>query len=109
MIEERPGWQASAACRDVDLSVFFPDGPMADLTRKRRPTRRSDLAVVAAPAAVAICLACPVRDPCLTYALSRSLAGVWAATGPQERRDIRRDRGLPEPDDDTSNREEPAA
>jgi WhiB family transcriptional regulator, redox-sensing transcriptional regulator len=39
-----------------------------------------------------ICMGCPVRDECLMEALdheSRSDAGVWGGTGPEERRRIR--------------------
>jgi len=37
--------------------------------------------------AVAVCCACPVREPCLEFALDTQEAlGVWGGTTPKERR-----------------------
>ncbi|MGP7998331.1 MAG: WhiB family transcriptional regulator [Streptosporangiaceae bacterium] len=40
--------------------------------------------------AKAICHACPVREPCLAWALSHGISsGVWGGTTDEERRAIR--------------------
>jgi WhiB family redox-sensing transcriptional regulator len=62
-------WRESAACRGADLAVFFPErGEWAG------PARR-------------VCAACPVREPCLDYAISNRIShGVWGGMTERERR-----------------------
>jgi Transcription factor WhiB len=62
-------WRELAACRGADLEVFFPGrGESAG------PARR-------------VCAACPVRQPCLDYAISNRIAhGIWGGLTEQERR-----------------------
>ena len=53
-------WRELAACRGADLGLFFPE---------RRET--------AGPARQ-VCVACPVRQPCLDYAISNRIThGIW--------------------------------
>lgn len=68
-------WSARAACHGLDPKIFFPvDGEDAD-------------------AAKAICDGCPVREPCLDYALGeRERVGVWGGCTERERRRILRRR-----------------
>lgn len=69
-------WDAEASCQAIDPDVFFPDRP-------------SD----AGEAAKAICRGCPVRTPCLEFALSARLDhGVWGGLTEVERRSLRRSR-----------------
>lgn len=57
----------------VDPELFFPDAGNS------------------ATAAKAICSACPVREPCLAYAMSiTDLHGVWGGLSAKERRERRR-------------------
>jgi len=74
---------AGAACRGTDLDLFFPERGEA-----AGPARR-------------ICARCPVRQPCLEYALSNPIThGIWGGLTDRERRplqsrwvqDSRRDR-----------------
>jgi hypothetical protein len=51
--------------------------------RLAHPWRASD-------EARALCDGCPVRAPCLTYAMAEELDGVWAATSKRQRRALRR-------------------
>jgi WhiB family transcriptional regulator, redox-sensing transcriptional regulator len=66
------GWRYQAACRGTDLSVFFPGrGEPAG------PARR-------------ICAGCPVRQPCLDYALSHAIThGIWGGLTERDRRPLR--------------------
>jgi WhiB family transcriptional regulator, redox-sensing transcriptional regulator len=66
------GWRERAACRGADLAVFFPGrGESAE------PARR-------------ICAGCPVRQPCLDYALSHGIAhGIWGGLAERDRRALR--------------------
>jgi WhiB family redox-sensing transcriptional regulator len=66
------GWQYRAACRGADLNVFFPErGESAELARQ-------------------ICAACPVRRPCLDYALRYGIThGVWGGLAERDRRALR--------------------
>jgi WhiB family redox-sensing transcriptional regulator len=70
-------WRQMARCRGVDPEVFYPvsdDEEAADEAR-------------------AICALCPVREPCLEYALTvREKEGVWGGTTERERRRILRRR-----------------
>jgi WhiB family redox-sensing transcriptional regulator len=62
------------ACADADPTLFFPEHG------NRRGARR----------AKEICRRCPIRRPCLAWALPiTDLDGVWGATGPGERRRLR--------------------
>ena len=70
-------WMACGRCRDMDPAIFFPsDG-------------------IGVQAAQRICSDCPVRTPCLEYALvNRVDHGVWGGTSERERRRILRSRRL---------------
>lgn len=71
-------WQSNAACRGMDVALFFH----AD--SERGPSRRQrDLQ------AKAVCASCPVRQTCLNWALSiGELHGVWGGKSADERRDL---------------------
>jgi WhiB family transcriptional regulator, redox-sensing transcriptional regulator len=66
------GWQYRAACRGTDLNVFFPGrGESAGPARQ-------------------ICAACPVRQPCLDYALRYGITyGIWGGLTERDRRPLR--------------------
>jgi WhiB family redox-sensing transcriptional regulator len=65
-------WRDLAACRGAALNLFFPErGESAE------PARR-------------VCAACPVRQPCLDYAISNRITyGVWGGLTERERRALR--------------------
>jgi len=68
-------WMARGKCREESPSLFFPsDGVGVELARR-------------------ICAECPVRTPCLEYALRNGIDhGVWGGTSERERRRIARRR-----------------
>ncbi|GGT58607.1 hypothetical protein GCM10010207_67910 [Streptomyces atratus] len=69
-------WQAGAACRGMDSSVFFSPTGERGHTRRRREE-----------AARAICRRCPVSDPCGLFAMtSDQNFGVWGGRTEAERR-----------------------
>jgi WhiB family redox-sensing transcriptional regulator len=72
-----PSWREFARCRGVDPEVFYPvSDDDAD-----------------AEQAKSICAACPVREPCLEFALStREKNGVWGGLTERERRRVLRRR-----------------
>jgi len=74
-------WMLRARCRDIHPSVFFPsDG-------------------VGVEAAKLVCRECPVRAPCLDYAIENHIDhGVWGGASERERRRIARQRRLPLPE-----------
>lgn len=70
-------WQIRAACRGPQAAVFFPP---ASFERKEdklaREARAKD-----------ICRTCPVRQPCLEYAVQiREPHGIWGGLSEAERR-----------------------
>jgi WhiB family transcriptional regulator, redox-sensing transcriptional regulator len=64
-------WMARANCRDVPPETMFPsDGAGVEI-------------------ALRICADCPVREPCLEYALGNRIDhGVWGGASERERRRI---------------------
>jgi WhiB family transcriptional regulator, redox-sensing transcriptional regulator len=66
------GWRYRAACRGADLEVFFPGrGQSAEHARQ-------------------ICASCPVRQPCLDYALRHGIVhGIWGGLTGRDRRALR--------------------
>ncbi|MEV0587787.1 WhiB family transcriptional regulator [Nonomuraea sp. NPDC050310] len=70
-------WSHRAACLDQDPDLFFPISPLGP--------SRSQIAH-----AKAVCGRCPVRRPCLEYAVeTRQQHGVWGGLEPGERRAAR--------------------
>jgi hypothetical protein len=71
-VPSSPRWRDRAACRGADPELFFPErGGSAD------PARR-------------ICARCPVRQPCLEYALGHGIRdGVWGGLAERDRRELR--------------------
>lgn len=68
-------WRQRAACRGVDPDVFYPSSDEE------------------AEEAKGICGVCPVREPCLEYALAhRERDGVWGGATERERRRMIRQR-----------------
>ena len=70
-------WQAKAACRGPHTSLFFPPSHFERKDDKEAREAR----------AKAICATCPVRRPCLDYALRiREPHGIWGGLNEVERR-----------------------
>jgi WhiB family transcriptional regulator, redox-sensing transcriptional regulator len=65
-------WRELAACRGADLNLFFPGrGESAEPARQ-------------------VCAGCPVREPCLDYALGNGIThGVWGGLAEPDRRTLR--------------------
>ena len=70
-------WMAEGSCREVSPATFFPsDGVGVETARK-------------------ICATCPMKSPCLEYALRHRIDhGVWGGASERERRRILRRRRL---------------
>ena len=70
-------WMAAGKCREEQASMFFPsDGVGVEVARR-------------------ICADCPVKSPCLEYALRNRIDhGVWGGASERERRRIARQRRL---------------
>ena len=64
-------WRLQAACHGTDLNLFYPErGQSAGTARQ-------------------VCARCPVRQPCLEYALSnRIVHGIWGGLTERERRPL---------------------
>lgn len=68
-------WRERARCLGMDPEIFFP-------------RTEED-----AGPALAVCAECPVREPCLEYALqNREREGIWGGATERERRRILRRR-----------------
>jgi WhiB family redox-sensing transcriptional regulator len=69
-------WRELAACRDVELSVFFSPDTERGAARAARESR-----------ALQICGACPARPSCRAHALAvEEPYGVWGGMTEKERR-----------------------
>lgn len=77
---DRPAWMADGACTGLDPAtrnrLFFPD--------RTQPLDQVRI----------MCAFCPVKTPCLEYAVVENVRGVWGGTSERQRRAIRRERGL---------------
>jgi WhiB family redox-sensing transcriptional regulator len=72
-------WQQQGLCRASDSAVFF--APLAFEHKAAREAREAK--------AKAICATCPVRTPCLEWALAvREPYGVWGGYGELERKQL---------------------
>jgi WhiB family transcriptional regulator, redox-sensing transcriptional regulator len=68
-------WQTQAACRDATVEGFFSSDDDAQ------------------KAALELCAGCPVRSPCLRWALSvDEMHGIWGGTTEPQRRAMIRER-----------------
>lgn len=70
-------WMPQGRCREITPGTFFPsDGVGVEVARR-------------------ICAECPVKAPCLEYALLHRIDhGVWGGASERERRRILRQRRL---------------
>ena len=85
IVPTNEGWQLAAACRGADASLFF--APNYFERREEKDGREAR--------AKAICSRCPVREPCLGYALTtREPHGVWGGLTEFERRQLLRRNAL---------------
>jgi WhiB family redox-sensing transcriptional regulator len=75
-------WQERSECRGEDLLLFFgPDG-------ERQPERE-----IRERKAKQVCMRCPVRSECLSYAVSQpEKHGMWGGLNEDERTTERRRR-----------------
>lgn len=72
-------WQLRAACRGPQSAVFFPP---ATFERKDEKLDRE-------ARAKEICRTCPVKEPCLDYAVRiREPHGIWGGLNEAERRNL---------------------
>jgi len=73
--DEEDDWRAWAVCRGLDPDIFYPH-----YERDSGPAKK-------------VCETCPVREPCLEWALStRQPYGVWGGLTEKERRSLLRRR-----------------
>ncbi len=71
-------WRDEAKCLGSDPALFFPLGMTGEPLAQAQAAKR-------------ICHTCPVRPPCLTFALETNQdTGVWGGTTEDERRVLRR-------------------
>jgi WhiB family redox-sensing transcriptional regulator len=72
-------WQVRASCRGPQASIFFPP---SSFERKEEKEARENRAKE-------ICSSCPVRWPCLDYALNiREPHGIWGGLNEAERKQL---------------------
>ena len=71
-------WRESAGCRQADPELFFPIGLGGAGAAEARQAK-------------AFCASCPVRQPCLEYALmTRQEFGIWGGCDENERHALHR-------------------
>lgn len=67
-------WRDEANCATTDPDIFIPEvGGNTEYAKS-------------------ICLACPVREMCLQWAVDNFERGIWGGTSDRERRKIRQER-----------------
>jgi WhiB family redox-sensing transcriptional regulator len=76
---DKLSWQQKAACKGPQAAVFFPPSHVERKDEREARERR----------AKAICAECPVRAPCLDYAIQiRELHGIWGGLNELERKQM---------------------
>ena len=82
-MDEQLDWQEDAACREYDNILFF--GAEEGESELERQTRESH--------AKAICQNCPVKAPCLEFAMETNQKyGIWGGYTDKERSSLKRRR-----------------
>ena len=72
-------WQDRAACKGPQAAIFFPPSHVERKDEREAREQR----------AKAICGECPVRQPCLDYALDiREQHGIWGGLNEVERKQL---------------------
>jgi WhiB family transcriptional regulator, redox-sensing transcriptional regulator len=70
-------WRYAARCRHADPELFFPAGTAGPALRQEALAKR-------------ICADCPVRMPCLRWALRHGVEfGIWGGIDERQRREMR--------------------
>ncbi len=78
-VSTEEAWQTRAACRGPDASVFFPPSTPERIDVRADRERR----------AKSICARCPVRRPCLDFAVRTHEAhGIWGGSTELERHSL---------------------
>jgi WhiB family transcriptional regulator, redox-sensing transcriptional regulator len=78
LMARQANWRLHAACCGVDPELFFPVGVTGPALLEILKAKR-------------ICRICPVRTPCLAWALDHKVTdGVWGGTTEEERRALRK-------------------
>lgn len=73
MIEYATDWRAAGACLTADPDLFFPIAVGTVASQEIARAQR-------------ICAGCPVKQPCLDFAMrTREPTGIWGGTTPEER------------------------
>jgi WhiB family redox-sensing transcriptional regulator len=73
-------WRDQALCLHQDPELFFPVGEQGPARAQIEQAKR-------------VCFACPVRAPCLDWAVQNGIDnGVWGGQDEVERRKARRNR-----------------
>ena len=71
-------WRHEAICRHEDPEIFFPVGNTGPALQQIEEAKK-------------ICNRCPVKEPCLAWALeSGQDSGVWGGLSEDERRAMKR-------------------
>ena len=72
-------WQVKASCRGPQAAIFFPPSHFERKDEKEARENR----------AKEICATCPVRKPCLEYALGiKEPHGIWGGLNEAERKRV---------------------
>jgi WhiB family transcriptional regulator, redox-sensing transcriptional regulator len=75
--QPRVDWRQAAACRDLDPDLFFPIGTAGPAVTQIAEAKR-------------ICRTCPVRTPCLGWAIQHVQDhGIWGGMTEPERQALR--------------------
>jgi WhiB family redox-sensing transcriptional regulator len=74
-------WQEGSACKGEDLTLFFGVEGERPLSKQAREVK-----------AIQVCMGCPVRTPCLEYAIGAKATGVWGGSTDEVRTSERRRR-----------------
>lgn len=78
VVPKYPTVDGSEVCRSTDPEIFFPDSLTPKMAKRLRT----------------ICADCHVQAACAEWAIWFEADGFWGGLTPNERKEIRRERGI---------------
>jgi WhiB family redox-sensing transcriptional regulator len=72
---------SQGSCVGVDTELFFPEHSINQHSDQMKKVKQ-------------LCDECPVLQACLTYALHVDVDGLWAGTGINQRKSLRKELGI---------------
>jgi len=82
-----PAFDGTQACVDANVEDFYYDDWEGEGSRRVKHKKDFTTAII-------LCDSCPFKEPCFIYALHHEEYGFWGGTTEEERKKIRKIKGI---------------